>query len=156
MQLIMALHLVVHGIISTLLIYFTLFHSLNSQVSSSNSSVQQVNYVTPKSSMPCLTDQHPCLTIDEYASQIDKFFLNDSIFSFNPGNHSLNIGINISSINNVSFYGLPDNSVTIMVLNRSSCISWEDCKNIEITNINFIIESDFGYILSLILFQHFV
>ena len=89
--------------------------------------------------MPCLTDQHPCLTIDEYASRIDKFFLNDSIFSFGPGNHSLNTGINIGSINNVFFIGIPDNSVTIVVLNKSACISWEDCDNIEIFTINFVI-----------------
>ena len=144
----MALYLVQYGIISTLLIHSSLFHSLNGKVSHSNSSVQQVNYVTPNRSMPCLADQHPCLTIDEYAIQIDKFFLNDSIFSFDPGNHSLNIGINISGIHNVSFIGIPDDSVRIVVLNKSSCISWEDCDNIEITNINFIIESNFSCVLS--------
>ena len=144
----MALHLIVYGIISTLLIHSSLVHSLNVQVSSSNSSVQQVNYVTPNRSMPCLTDQHTCLIIDEYASQVDRFFLNDSIFSFGPGNHSLNIGINISGIHNVSFYGLPANNVTITVLNRSACISWEDCGNIEIANINFVIESNFSCVLS--------
>ena len=144
----MALYLVQYGIISTLLIHSSLFHSLNGQVSHSNTSVQQVNYVTPKSSMPCLANQYPCFSIDEYASQVDKFFLNDSIFSFDPGNHSLNIGLNISGIHNVSFIGLPDNSVTIMVLNRSAFISWEDCENIEITNINFIIESNFSCVLS--------
>ena len=95
-----------------------------------------------------ITDQHPCLTIDEYASQIEKFFLNNSIFSFDPGNHSLNIGLNISGIHNVSFIGLPDSSVTIVVLNRSSCISWENCENIEIANINFVIESNFSCVLS--------
>ena len=98
--------------------------------------------------MSCLANQHPCFTIDEYASQVDKFFLNDSIFSFDPGNHSLNIGLNISGIHNVSFIGLPDSSVTNVVLNRSACISWEDCENIEITNINFIIESKFSCVLS--------
>ena len=143
----MALHLIVYGIFSALLIHSSLIHSLNSQVSSSNSSVQQVNYVTPNRSMPCLTDRHPCLTIDEYASQVDKLFLNDSIFSFDPGNHSLNIGINISGINNVSFTGLPNNSVTIMVLNRSACISWKDCKNIEIANITFMIKRNFSCVL---------
>ena len=144
----MALHLVIYGIISALLIHSSLVHSLNGQVSPFNSSVQQVNYVTPNRSMPCLTDQHPCLTIDEYASQIDKFFLNDSIFSFGPGNHSLNIGLHISGINNVSFVGLSNNRVTITVLNMSACISWEDCENVEITNINFIIDSNFSCVLS--------
>ena len=134
----MALHLVVHGIISALLIHSSLIHSLNGQVSlSSKSSVQQVKNVTPNKSMPCLSDQHLCFTIDEYASRIDKFFHNDSIFSFGPGNHSLNTGINIGSINNVFFIGIPDNSVTIVVLNTSACISWEDCDNIEISTIKF-------------------
>ena len=143
----MALHLV-YRIFSILFIYSYLVHSLNDQVFSSNLSTQQVNYVTPNRSVHCFTDQHPCLTIDEYASQIDWFFLNNSIFKFLPGNHSLNIGLNISGIHNVSFIGLPDNGVTIMVLNRSACISWEDCKNIEITNIYFIIESKFSCVLS--------
>ena len=70
LQLTMALCLV-YGVVSTLLIHSSLVYSLNGQVSSSNSSVQQVNYVTPNKSMPCPTDQHPCFTIDEYASQID-------------------------------------------------------------------------------------
>ena len=144
----MAPHLLVYGIVSTLLIHSSLIHSLNCQVSHSNSSVQRVNYVTPNGSMPCPTDQHPCFTIDEYASQVDKFFLSDSSFRFVPGNHSLNIGLTISGINNVSFKGLPNNSVTIVVLNRLACISWEDCDNIEITNINFIIESEFSCVLS--------
>ena len=144
----MALHLVVYGIISALLIHFSLVHSRNGQVSPSNSSVQQMNYVTPNRSMPCLTDRHPCLTIDEYASQIDKFFLNDSIFSFDPGNHSLNVELNISGIHNVSFIGLSNNSVKIMVVYWSARISWEDCKNLEISDINFIIEINFSYVLS--------
>ena len=148
LQLTMALHLVVYGIITTFLIHSSLVHSLNGQVSSSNSSVQQINYVTPNRSMPCLTDRHPCFIIDEYASQIDWFILNNSIFRFLPGNHSLNIGLNISGIHNISFIGLPENSVTIMVFDRSTCISWEDCKNIEITNIKFIIESKFSCVLS--------
>ena len=107
-----------------------------------------MNYVTPNRSILCLTDQHPCFTIDEYASQIDKFFLNDSIFSFLSGNHSLNVGLNISGIHNISFIGLPDNSVTIMVLNKSGCIAWEGCKSIKITNIKFNIKSNFVYIIS--------
>ena len=102
-------------------------------------------YVTPNKSVPCLTDQHPCLTIDEYASQIDKFFHNDSIFNFGPGNHSLNIGLNISGIHNVSFIGLPNNSVTIEVLKEFACITWEDCTNIEISNITFSIGSNFFF-----------
>ena len=148
----MALNLLFYGIVSTLLTYSSLSHTLHGsgQVSPTNSSTEQLKYwyVTPNKSMPCLTDHHPCLTIDEYASQIDKFLLNDSIFSFNPGNHSLNIGINISGIHNVSFIGLPDNSVTIMVLNKSVCISWESCESIEITNIKFIIKKNFTDIIS--------
>ena len=147
----MALHLFFYGIVSTLLTYSSLSHTLHGsgQVSPTNSSTEQVNYVTPNRSMPCLADQHPCFTIDEYASLIDKFFLNDSTFSFGPGNHSLNIGLNISGINNVSFIGFPDNSDAVMVfINRSACIiSWEDCGNIEITNIKFIIKSNFPHIL---------
>ena len=138
----MALQLTVCGIISTLIIHFSLIHSLNGQVASSNISVQQVNYVTPNKSMPCLKDQQPCFTINQYASHIDKSFLDNSIFSFIPGNHSLNFGINISGINNVSFIGLPNNSVTIVILNETACIMCERCENIEFTNIIFIIESN--------------
>ena len=144
----MALHLIVYGIVSSLLMYSSLIHTLHGQVSPTNSSTEQVKYVTPNKSMPCLADQHRCLTIDEYASQIDKFFINDSIISFLSGNHSLNVGLNISGIHNVSFIGLPDNSVTLMVLNKSACISWEGCKSIEITNIIFNIKSNFAYIIS--------
>ena len=149
LQLTMALCLLVYGVVSTLLIHFSLVYSLNGQVSSSNSSesVQQVNYVTPNRSMPCPTDQHHCFTIDEYGSQVDKFFLNDSIFRFLPGNHSLNIGLNISSINNVSFLGLPNSTIAVIVLNESVCIIWEDCRNVEINNINFSVKSDFSCML---------
>ena len=145
----MALNLLFYGIVSTLLTYSSLSHTLHGggQVSPTNSSTEKVKYwyVTPNKSMPCLTDHHPCLTIDEYASQIDKFFLNNSIFSFDPGNHSLNIGINISGINNVSFIGLPNNSVTIEVLKEFACITWEGCTNIEISNITFNIGSNFFF-----------
>ena len=144
----MALHLIVCGIVSTLLTYSSLIHTLHGQVSPVNSSPQQVNYVTPNKSMPCLTGQHPCLTIDEYAFHIDRFFLNDSIFNFLSGNHSLTVGLNISGIHNASFIGLPDDSVTLMVLNKSAYISWEDCKSIVITNIIFNIKSNFAYIIS--------
>ena len=148
--LIMALHPIFYGVVSTLLTYSSLIHTLHGsgQVSPTNSSIQQVNHVTPNKSMPCLTDQHPCFTIDEYASQIDKFFFNDSIFSFLSGNHRLNIGLKISGIHNVSFIGLPDNSVTIMVLNKSTSITWEGCKCIEITNITIIIKRNFTYVIS--------
>ena len=143
----MALHLVACGFFSTLLIHFSLVHSRNGQVSSSNSSVKQVNYVTPNSIVPCLKDQQPCFTIEEYAGQVDTFFINNSIFSFDPGNHSLNIGLNIRGIHNVSFIGLPNSSSIVTVLNKSTYIMWKDCGNIEITNINFVVESDFSCIL---------
>ena len=144
----MALYLVVHGIISTLLIHSSLVHSLNGQVSPPNSSVLQVNYVTPSRGVPCLIDQHPCYTIDEYASQIDKFFINNSIFLFVPGNHSLTIGLDISGIQNISFIGLPESYVTIIVLNHLAHIKWKYCKNIEIINISFVIKSNFSCVLS--------
>ena len=129
----------VYGVVSTLLIHSSMVCSLNGQVPSSNSSVKQVNYVTPNKSMPCPTDQlHPCFTIDEYASQIDWFFLNNSIFRFLPGNHSLNIGLNISGIHNVSFIGLPNSTIAVTVLNELVCIMWEDCGNVEINKSIFL------------------
>ena len=145
----MALHLFFYGIVSTLLTYSSLSHTLHGggQVSPTNSSTEQVNYVTPNRSMPCIADQHPCFTIDEYGSQVDKFFLNDSIFSFGPGNHSLTVGLDISGIHNVSFTGLPNNSVRIMVPNESVFIKFFNCGNIEIINIEFLVKSNFSHIL---------
>ena len=92
----MALYLTGNGIISILFIYPYLVHYPNST---------QVNYVKTS----CLTDQDRYLIFNEYyASRIDTFFLSDSIFSFDPCDHSLNIGLNISGIHNVSFIGLPN------------------------------------------------
>ena len=148
----MELNLILFGFISAILLC-----SMALDLWSYENSTEQVNYVFPNSSVIyCIQSQHPCLTINDYASQVDTFFLNDSIFLFIPGNHRLDLGLNITGIHNLSFVGLSDKDITnIMVLNESTYILWVNCKSITIANIMFSVESAFNYILSFVS-THFI
>ena len=144
----MELNLILFGFVSAIVLCSNAALDLWSY----ENSTEQVNYVFPNSSVTYyMQTQHPCLTINDYASKVDTFFLNDSIFLFIPGNHRLDLGLNITGIHNLSFVGLSDKDITIiMVLNESTYILWVNCKNITIASIMFSVESAFNYILSFV------
>ena len=105
--------------------------------------------VTPEISTPCNTAgiQYPCLTLNDYVHDTKQFFLNDSTFYFSPGNHHLNVGLNLTGVHNVSFLGYGAGGVTLIV-DQLTPFMWRGCKDIEITNITFSMGVNFGNILA--------
>ena len=146
----MADFLPMFAFIPTILLCCRMSHSLSDSWPPTNTT-PQVKYVTPSKSIPCGINGHlnfPCLTIADYANEAETFFVNDSTFLFSPGNHELDITLNLSGIHNMSLKGLSNQRANITISNMLAGILWENCTNIEISNINFNVESNFTYILS--------
>ena len=146
----MADFLPMFAFIPMILLCCRMSHSLSDSWPPTNST-PQVKYVTPSKSIPCGINGHlnfPCLTIADFANEAETFFVNDSTFLFSPGNHILDITLNLTGIHNMSLIGLPNKRANIKVTNMLAGIICECCQNIEIFNINFNVASNFAYILS--------
>ena len=123
-----------------------------------------VNYVKPfgserVSESPCSDVQRPCLTLNEYASNPDEYFVNNTRFYFYPGIHRLEYTLNLVNLYNFSFLGRPksigrpngDQVVTILAVDSSASITWNESWNIEISSIRFFLYGNFTFILR---FEH--
>ena len=112
----MVLRVVAFGVILTILLCSPLASSGSDSGCPANTSSQFCYYVTPDSSTPCSTGiPYPCLTLNDYVNETEKFFLNDSTFYFSAGNHRLNIGLNLTGVHNVFFFGDGVGGVTLMI-----------------------------------------
>ena len=117
-----------------------------------------VNYVKPlnfesTTASPCSEMQTPCLTLNEYTSDRDVYFINNTIFYFYPGKHTLRDSLVLENLHNLSFHGWPaggDQIVTVMI-DSLARIYWRGSLNIEISSINFILHDNFTFIMR---FEH--
>ena len=102
------------------------------------------NYVTPNETIRCSDDWTNCLILEEYASLPDAYFKNYTIFQFEPGNHRLNRSLNFTNIHNFTLQG-SDSEVINILLGLLVSITWENCSNIKISSISFMLLEDFTF-----------
>ena len=103
------------------------------------------NYVIASQTMGCSDDQDPCLTLQEYASQPDTYFANNTIFYFEPGSHTLNRSFKLENLHNFTFQGLADSEVVNVMFSSFISIIWENCSNVEVSFINFVLLDYYTY-----------
>ena len=108
------------------------------------------NYVTPNEITQCSIGWSNCLTLEEYASQPDDYFKNNTIFEFEPGSHGLNRSLTFTNLHNFTILGKRSEVINVL-LGPLVCIAWENCSNIEISSISFILLEDFIFG---IIFEH--
>lgn len=108
------------------------------------------NYVTPDKAIKCSDDQSTCLTLQEYASQPDVYFTNDTIFYFEPGNHTLNSRLFFTNLHNFTFQGLSKFNCNAL-LDPSVNVTWKNCSNIKVSSILFSLFENFTIS---IIFEH--
>ena len=114
-------------------------------MTSSEMAALRHNYVTPNKTLNCSqSDGHSnCLTFQEYANQPDIYFTSDAIFYFESGRHVLNSSVNFVKLHNLTFQGLPDSEVPIILFDSLVNITWDECSNIKVSTILFTLLSDF-------------
>ena len=66
-------------------------------------------YIKPLSSkmMPCPNEHWLCLTFKECTGEPDEYFVNNTIFYYLPGTHTLGGRLRLKNIHNFTFQGLP-------------------------------------------------
>ena len=90
-------------------------------------------------------------TLQKYASQPDEYFTDHTIFYFEFGSHQLNSSLYLVNMSNLTFQGLPNSELVNVLLGSFVNITWEDCSNIEILFINFILQNHYTFS---IVFEH--
>ena len=107
--------------------------------SARTTSSMTVNYVKPinfesTTASTCSDMQRPCLTLSEYTSDLDVYFINNTIFYFYPGMHTLHDSLVLENRHNLSFHGWPaggdQNLIVKVMINSSARIYWTGSLNI--------------------------
>ena len=125
---------------------FVLFMILMTLSASAEIEVHVVNrYVIPSIAARCFNEQVPCQTIQQYATQPDVYFASNTSYYFQPGNHQLNSSLKLTNLQNVNFQGLPDDNVVNIFFGFMVSIIWENCSNIKLASINFIIPNNYSF-----------
>ena len=107
-------------------------------------------YVTPNETAQCSNDLTNCLTLEEYVNQPDDYFKNNTLFQFEPGSHTLKRGLIFTNLHNFTLRGKHSEVINVL-LGPLVCITWENCSNIKVSSISFVILESFAIS---IVFQH--
>ena len=112
-------------------------------------------YIRPFENITCPTE--PCLTFNDYATESDQFISDNTALILLPGDHLLDIQLQVENVSNISLSTLRDqleNSVRVF-LSPLVNISWLDCDNVEISGLTFVLSghSDTGSLFSALVFQ---
>ena len=99
----------------------------------------QVKYVQP--STACTNE--PC-TFDQFARNPEQYFCSNTTFIFLPGDHQLSNNISLYGIQNVTFQGKAEGTVTIR-LGPQVGLSFDNCDGIEIKSLTFLLSNKFEY-----------
>ena len=108
------------------------------------------NNVTPNETGQCSNGWTNCLTLEEYTSQPEDYFKNNTIFQFEPGSHRLNRSLNFTNLYNFTLQG-KHNEVINVLLGPLVSIIWENCLNIKVSSVSFVILEYFAFS---IIFEH--
>ena len=108
---------------------------------------KQNNYVKPNRGI-LLTHQHRH-TLEFYASQQDQYFVNDTIFYFYPGIHTLDRSLDLKNVHNVTIRGLSSSEPVILILGSSVRIIWRSCWCIKFSSIDFYLAESFTHTIEL-------
>ena len=123
--------------------------------SARTTSSMTVNYVKPlnfesTTASPCSDMQRPCLILSEYTSDLDVYFINNTIFYFYPGMHTLRDSLVLENVHNLSFQGWPSGEDVIKIIpatGSSTSISLTRSYNIKISLISFVLYGNFTFIM---------
>ncbi len=77
------------------------------------STAATIQYVKPNAPSVGHCPGKPCLTLDQYIQESSSYFRTGSAFEFLPGNHSLSISLNITTVSNISFRGSESGAIVI-------------------------------------------
>ena len=108
----------------------------------------QVKYVHPSNDSASCTVSEPC-TFDQYATDSKQHFHPNTAFIFLPGEHRLNISLNLESIHNVSFQGMLEEGPVMIMLGPQVGLSFTNCTSIGIDSLNFVLQlAEYGLMFS--------
>ena len=88
-----------------------------------------------------------CHTLEFYACQQDQYFINNTIFYFYPGNHTLDRSLDLKNVHNVTIQGLSGSEPVNLALDSLVSIIWKNCQCIKISSIDFYLADNFTHSL---------
>ena len=96
-----------------------------------------INYVRPADSLSSTCPGQPCLTLCQYAQRNN--FTSGTILLFMPGNHSLEITLNLTEISNITLRKKDGNSTANIICTNAGTIDCENVTNLNIEGLQFMI-----------------
>lgn len=105
-----------------------------------------MKYVQPSNGSISCNVSEPC-TFDQYANNSEQHFLSATTFIFQPGDHQLSNTVSLYGIQNVSFQGMlvDEGTVTIRLVSSHAGLSFDNCEDIEIKSLKFLLSDKFEF-----------
>ena len=106
----------------------------------------QLKYVQPTCNGTSVACTSESCTFDQYVRNPEQHFLNNTIFMFVAGDHQLlSINLSLRGIQNVTFQGMSVEGPVTIRLGPQVGLSFDNCDDIEINSLNFLLSGDYEY-----------
>ena len=96
------------------------------------------NFVRPSNFENKTCQFNPCLPLNDYAREADHYFKDNTIFTFLPGTHELDVLLDLRSLSNITLIANSRTNVSL-VFNPLVNMTWTNCINIQISDLNIVI-----------------
>ena len=80
----------------------------------------------------------PCYLFESFAEESEAEIFSNSVVLFLPGTHEMNINLRLENLTNVEFNVYLPSLETLVLLGPLANITWIECENITINNLDFI------------------
>ena len=98
-----------------------------------------IQYVRPNASSPKACPSEPCFTLDQYILNTSNYFTTGTTFIFLPGNHSLEIQLNITSVSSITFEGSENGTCIVLCIER---VTVQNATGLSIEGMKFLIKQE--------------
>ena len=104
--------------------------------------MQHTRYVLPDGLSPqaCPNNGHLCLTLDQYATQQRSHFTDGASFVFLAGNHTPQVMVNLSSINNLTLKGESSEEGVYVICRNFVTILCNNMTTLSISRLTFVLD----------------
>ena len=98
-----------------------------------------INYVKPEKSPPSITScpGQPCLTLYQYTA--GNNFTTGTTLLFMPGNHSLELTLNLTGISNITLKKMDSNSTANIICTNVGAVYCENITDLKIVGLRFLL-----------------
>ena len=81
----------------------------------------------------------PCRLFNDYAREGDQYFVDNTIFTFLPGTHQLDVSLDLKNLTNITLLASDKDNNVSLVFSPLVNVMWTNCADVQISDLNIVL-----------------